>query len=125
MSLKVAMTVCALVCWNVGGLTQAGEASDTLTDSVQMAPLSDSDLGDQRARGIGDTLNIGEVNVQFSNVGQNASLDHNSVNSSTTGNNTVSNNAFAGSTGFATVIQNSGNNVIIQNSTIVNFAMHQ
>lgn len=38
----------------------------------------------------------------------------------TTGGNLISEGAFAGSSGLATVIQNSGNNVLIQNSTIVN-----
>lgn len=38
----------------------------------------------------------------------------------TTGGNLISEGAFAGTSGFATVIQNSGNNVLIQNSTIVN-----
>ena len=38
----------------------------------------------------------------------------------TTGMNVISEGAFAGSTGMPTVIQNSGNNVLIQNATIVN-----
>ena len=38
----------------------------------------------------------------------------------TTGMNVVSDGAFAGSSGLSTVIQNSGNNVLIQNATIVN-----
>jgi len=38
----------------------------------------------------------------------------------TTGMNVISDGAFAGSTGMPTVIQNSGNNVLIQNATIVN-----
>ena len=38
----------------------------------------------------------------------------------TTGMNVISEGAFAGSSGLPTVIQNSGNNVLIQNSTIVN-----
>ena len=38
----------------------------------------------------------------------------------TTGGNLISEGAFAGTSGLATVIQNSGNNVLIQNSTIVN-----
>lgn len=37
-----------------------------------------------------------------------------------TGMNLVSEGAFAGSSGLSTVIQNSGNNVLIQNATIVN-----
>jgi len=38
----------------------------------------------------------------------------------TTGMNVISEGAFAGSSGMPTVIQNSGNNVLIQNATIVN-----
>ena len=38
----------------------------------------------------------------------------------TTGMNVISEGAFSGSAGLSTVIQNSGNNVLIQNSTIVN-----
>jgi len=37
-----------------------------------------------------------------------------------TGMNVISDGAFAGSAGLSTVIQNSGNNVLIQNATIVN-----
>lgn len=37
-----------------------------------------------------------------------------------TGSNLVSEGSFSGASGLATVIQNSGNNVLIQNSTIVN-----
>lgn len=37
-----------------------------------------------------------------------------------TGSNTVSSGAFAGTAGLPMVIQNSGNNVLIQNATIVN-----
>lgn len=38
----------------------------------------------------------------------------------TTGNNTIADGAFSGSAGLPMVIQNSGNNVLIQNATIVN-----
>lgn len=37
-----------------------------------------------------------------------------------TGGNIVSDGAFAGASGLSTVVQNSGNNVLIQNATIVN-----
>lgn len=37
----------------------------------------------------------------------------------TSGNNTISSGAFSDATGLPTVIQNSGNNVLIQNSTVV------
>lgn len=38
----------------------------------------------------------------------------------TTGNNVITEGSLAGASGFSTVIQNSGNNVLIQNSTIIN-----
>lgn len=38
----------------------------------------------------------------------------------TTGSNVISDGAFAGAAGIPTVIQNSGNNVLIQSATIVN-----
>ncbi|PTR33266.1 hypothetical protein C8J98_10323 [Luteibacter sp. OK325] len=40
------------------------------------------------------------------------------------GNNIVSGSAFGSSAGLPTVIQNSGNNVLIQNATIVNIRMN-
>lgn len=41
----------------------------------------------------------------------------------TTGSNQISAGAFAGSSGFSTTIQNSGNNVLIQNATILNIQL--
>jgi len=38
----------------------------------------------------------------------------------TTGNNAIAEGSFAGASGLPTVIQNTGNNVLIQNATIVN-----
>ena len=45
---------------------------------------------------------------------------NNSASNLTTGTNVISEGAFANSVGLPTVIQNSGNNVLIQNATIVN-----
>jgi hypothetical protein len=44
----------------------------------------------------------------------------NNASNLTTGTNIISDGAFAGSVGLPMVIQNSGNNVLIQNATIVN-----
>ena len=49
-------------------------------------------------------------------VGENSALN--------TGYNSVSGSAFVGANGFSTVIQNSGNQVLIQNDLIVNLNMH-
>lgn len=88
------------------------------------AALPDSDLEDMRARGIPHTMiNIDEVDMQINKIGLAATLDHNVANNSHTGNNLIDNDAFSGSTGFMTVIQNTGNNVIIQNATIINLSL--
>lgn len=52
-----------------------------------------------------------------------AKLFNNSATDNVTGNNTVSGGAFTGASGLATVIQNSGNNVIIQNGTVLNLTV--
>ena len=49
-----------------------------------------------------------------------AQLYNNQASYNITGTNTVNDGAFTNASGFATVIQNSGNNVIIQNATILN-----
>jgi hypothetical protein len=47
-------------------------------------------------------------------------VSHNDASNLTTGSNLVAAGSFDGASGFSTIIQNSGNNVLIQNSTIVN-----
>ena len=53
----------------------------------------------------------------------NAKLFNNSATNNVTGNNSIADAAFAGASGLATVIQNSGNNVIIQNGTVLNLTL--
>ena len=50
----------------------------------------------------------------------NGSVDHNTDNQVVTGSNLIDGGAFAGAVGLPTVIQNSGNNVLIQTGVIVN-----
>lgn len=47
-------------------------------------------------------------------------VSENQASNLTTGSNLITDGSFAGANGLSTVIQNSGNNVLIQNSTIVN-----
>jgi hypothetical protein len=62
--------------------------------------------------------------MQLNNVGLNADMDNNVLNSNMTGMNLIGYDAFSDMNGFATVIQNSGNQVIIQSDLIVNVNMH-
>lgn len=63
-------------------------------------------------------IEIGGVVLNDQNVS--GVVEGNVATDNTNGNNTISDNAFAGAAGFATAIQNTGNNVLIQNSTIIN-----
>ena len=73
------------------------------------APLADDGLAAQR--GGAETTNDMELSGV---VGSNHASDL------LTGHNIVSEGSLTGNAGFATVVQNSGNNVLIQNATIIN-----
>jgi hypothetical protein len=85
--------------------------------------LSSGDLeGVNGRQGVVD-IDIEEVSGIFSSTDQKGFLDHNSIeanqSSFTTGANTIEAGAFSYMNGVATVIQNSGNQVLIQNATVV------
>lgn len=61
--------------------------------------------------------------LTFNTVELNAKLFNNSAIGTVSGNNSISDNAFSGASGLPTVIQNSGNNVIIQNGTTLNLTL--
>lgn len=95
--------------------------ADGEVEEVQLgidAAVSNTDLESTRGLGGGDFLQWNDMNLD-------ADLSDNIVYSSENGDNTISNDAFSEASGFATVIQNSGNHVIIQNATIVNLTMEQ
>ncbi|MEW9570744.1 hypothetical protein ABQJ54_03205 [Rhodanobacter sp. Si-c] len=54
------------------------------------------------------------------NQNLNGTVSNNSATRVNTGSNAISANSFSGATGLPTVIQNTGNNVLIQNGVIVN-----
>src|SRR3569832_1870615 len=97
------------------GLAQAAQTLES--EQIGIVPLSDEDMREQRGRGAHEIINIDEINMQLNEINETAKLDHNVNYSSNTGDNSVRHNAYANNTGFATVIQNSGNNVIKQNTT--------
>lgn len=67
--------------------------------------------------------NRGGYTIESNTNNLNGKLYDNQANANVTGSNYVTAGAFAGTSGFATVVQNSGNNVLIQNATILNVRM--
>jgi len=75
------------------------------------AALSDTDLSDQR----------GKANLTITNTNDvDGELYSNNATNTVSGGNFVTEGALSNNTGLFTVIQNSGNNVLIQSATILN-----
>lgn len=94
--------------------SQAMQADEVIAAFSDDGLLSETELSAQSGQGLqqDSTTSVANLKNNVINVGPGASL--------TNGDNVISGGAFANSSGIASVIQNSGNNVIIQDSTIVN-----
>ena len=75
--------------------------------------IPDTQLASNRG---GHTLELNTNNLD-------AQFYENQAIANVTGNNYITNGAFSGANGMPTVIQNSGNNVLIQNATILNLKL--
>lgn len=62
----------------------------------------------------------GGADLVFNDINNDGVVRDNRASNLTTGNNWVTEGSFTGAAGFPTVVQNSGNNVLIQNATIIN-----
>lgn len=111
----------------IGLITAASPASadDAATVSLapplalgSAAPVSDDVLGTETAKA---QIEIDKLVINDQDL--NGVVQGNSAINTQSGNNSVSGEAFQDTAGFVTVIQNTGNNVLIQNSTIVNVAL--
>lgn len=99
---------------------EAGAASATIPaqpagdgDWLARRVVGERELAAQRG---GADLHVNENNAT-------ATVQDNVARNLTTGNNTIAGSAFANTNGVPMVVQNSGNNVVIQNSTILNLQM--
>lgn len=118
----------ALLCTGTPGLAdeldaEKAPAAESVSAGVvsllaTVTPLSEEQLGEQRAAA---RLEIEDVTINSSNqegvVGGNAAINNR------TGQNLITGDAFSGASGLIHSVQNTGNNVLIQNSTIVNVSI--
>jgi len=79
--------------------------------------INAAELDQQRGR---QGLNIDELVLQLGDVRADASISNNSLNSQSTGTNRVESGAFNNAAGLVFSVQNSGNHVVIQNTTLIN-----
>ncbi|HEX5393804.1 MAG TPA: hypothetical protein VFW68_11000 [Rhodocyclaceae bacterium] len=62
----------------------------------------------------------GGAALNFYDLKSEGMVSNNQATNLSTGSNLITDGSFAGAAGFSTVVQNSGNNVLIQNATIIN-----
>ena len=116
--LTLLLTACALGASS--GLQAESTAGITVSDDDTLMleeALSADDLAGQRGEGVDiDDVTLNDIEMDGTN-------HSNSVTNSVTGQNFIGDGAFIGASGMFDTIQNSGNNVLIQNATIVNINM--
>jgi len=88
--------------------------STTLANWGSGSVVADDELSRQRG---GADLHLNENNAS-------AIVTDNVATNLSTGNNSINGESFSGMSGVPMVVQNSGNNVVIQNSTILNLQLH-
>ncbi len=89
-----------------------GQYKGLSKNEVMLNPLSEDEL---EARSGGQAIGFQVINDSVFN----ADISNNALNPGSTGDNAVNDSAFSDLSGFALIIQNSGNNVIIQNTTFI------
>lgn len=109
---RVALIAAALLSLQSG--SALADESNTGTDSFSSSALMDNnDLASSRGGDTKTILNISSIN---------GSVEGNTVNGGTTGDNMISEGSL-GFNGIGTVFQNTGNNVLLQSSTVVNLTV--
>ena len=82
------------------------------------AVLSDAELNTHRAK---ENFDIDQITINDQE--QDGDVTDNVALGNTTGNNTINSDSFTNASGFTSTVQNTGNNVLIQHSTIINVSM--
>ena len=125
---KATISIIAAIALFGGALVSQSNAGQDMPNPMQEQPqvdvsgfgqaLAGDNLGEESGR---QFTNIDAIDLTLLSQRQEANQDGNFIYGWTkTGNNSISDHAFDNMNGFATVIQNSGNQVLIQNDTIVN-----
>lgn len=89
---------------------QAAPAASAVVEIFGSAAVVSESLDDFR----------GGADLVLNDIKSDGMVRDNQASNLTTGNNWITEGSFTGAAGFPTVVQNSGNNVLIQNATIIN-----
>jgi hypothetical protein len=108
---------CALIAPGPGRAAE-NEGLSTWEDTPELPALGPALDEDALA-----THRGGQQDLYVNDVRSRASISNTSTSQLQTGANSIADGAFANSNGLPIAIQNSGNNVVIQNSTILNLQL--
>ena len=106
------LTLLVVIMQSQGARADSGQSQDKLLFSSAETVLLE-ELDNARGREGVDIFTLNNQNVR-------ATLTDNQANNNVNGANIIDHGSFTQASGITSVIQNSGNNVIIQDSTIVN-----
>ena len=95
-------------------------SADTIDVAEIGQAVSTDDMGQQTGR---QGVQVDEMNNVMNSTESYGSVGSNQLSSMTTGTNNVSGDAFGATSGVATIIQNSGNQNVIQSSFILNLSV--
>lgn len=107
---RVSTMLIAMAWLSIGHAASAGEPG------LLLEPVGESVLDDLRAREDTSSMQVGQIG----RITEHAVLHDNVVIGGQSGHNLIGAGALDNASGIATVIQNSGHNVVIQESLIVN-----
>lgn len=93
---------------------------EPLVDFEAAQALTDTELKEQRAAA---KIEVDRVTVNTSE--QDGDVTSNAAIGNHTGRNSIGGYAFSSANGFINAVQNTGNNVLIQNSTIINVSVEK
>jgi len=91
------------------------EETDSIAAFAALAPVSAETLDEMSGKA---ALQVDKIQINDQDV--TGDVTGNTAIDNQTGHNTIAEGAYTNSAGFMTTIQNTGNNVLIQNATIIN-----
>lgn len=117
---QITKILTVLLLAGAAGSYHPASAAEPAMLSLPGEALAVTELGEV-AGGEDLTLNMGDLSILHNNLNQTANAGSNLIQGATnTGTNYVTDNAFQNATGIVNLIQNTGNQVVIQNSMNMN-----
>lgn len=119
--MKITALQAVVGCLALASVSVAAQADEQVTAAATASVDTRNPLGAKTLDSVALARQRGGTDPgTLSDMKLNGVVGSNNASNLTTGNNAISDGAFAGVNGVPLVVQNSGNNVLIQSATIIN-----